>query len=138
MKQETRQYFESKRWAYDYMLSQECVPSREKGMPGEIYNLIREEFDPGYVNDTQCPPCAFAIIKDGFRMFDDAVKKEKESKPLIVAATFPKQEPGEYVAYVDMENMDDNVKRILLETPEERKVRLADPNRIIKRRAKRK
>lgn len=153
MKQSTREYFEGKRWAYNYMIDQECVPTKEKGMPGEIYNLIREEFDPGYENDTQCPPCAFAIIKEGFRLFDQAVKQEQEAKPLIVAATFPKQEPmpslpipgvttivkqsevspEEWAHIVKMAEMQKK-----METQMETKARLADPNRIIKRRAKRK
>lgn len=153
MKQSTRDYFTSKRWAFDYMLSQECVPTREKGMPGEVYALIQEEFDPGYINDTQCPPCAFSIIKEGFRLFDQAVKNEAQAKPLIVAATFPKQEPTLNIPVIedvtefgtiseDGAAMNLALPKIKItsrpETAEETKARLTDPNRIIKRRAKRK
>lgn len=123
MKPETRRYFEEHRRHYDMMVGQDYIPKVAWGMPGEIYNLIREEFDPGYENDTQCPPCAFAIVRHGYYLFDQAVKAEK----IIVHATFPKQDATLKIPVTSMD-----------ETPEEKKVRLSDPKRIIKRRSKRK
>lgn len=151
MKQSTKDYFESHRQYYDMMLSQDYIPRAGWGMPSEIYDLIRSEFDAGYENDTQCPPCAFSIIKYGYYKYEEALKQEL----IKVAASFPKHDQPLNIPIIETVDtfgtISEDGKGMNLmpfqpeikissrdETPEERKARLADPNRIIKPRKKRK
>lgn len=108
----------------------------------ELERIVHEEFVPGYRADLSgCGPCIGAHLTYVYRKYDDWLAQQ----PVKVAATFPVNDRPIKEVVISSEVYEDangntvwEVKTKKAETPEETKTRLSDPNRIIKRRAKRK
>lgn len=128
---------------------------------GELLNILREEFMPGYPPPHDCGNCLFNLVTVLYEKFDEYMAAQPKPE-VIVAASFPKNEPPfdpDYAAFLAWRRgqnvvkesvisteiyKDENgntvwdTKTVKAETAEEKKSRLSDPNRVIKRRSKRK
>lgn len=99
MKPENKKYLDDHRADYDLIMAQDYIPRRVMDMPAKIYEIIRQEFNPNYFNDLDCPTCVFSIIRDGYRLYDSWIKVQPkelprvvQDEPLVVATGFPKDE----------------------------------------------
>ncbi len=106
----------------------------------ELERVMNEEFLPGYRADLSgCGPCIGAHLKYVYKKYDEWLA----AQPIRVEATFPVNDPPDLtpksmIPFNTGVPPDGSIVISFKETDEERKARLSDPNRIVKRRKKRK
>jgi hypothetical protein len=151
MRQENIDFLERNRLCYKEVLGH---PSHGRSatlankIDSELLAILREEFMPGYPAPSDCGNCLFNMVTILYEKFDEYLASQPK-KAVVIQASFPKNdapsiadaEYEEFLRWKEFKNKKNTVVHIhgeTVETPEQRKARLSDPNRIIKRRAKRK
>lgn len=100
MKPENKAFLDANRHHHDTLTKALYMKGLNAAERDGMQRVMREEFIPGYHTDLWCPPCVSDMVKLLYQKYDAwlAAQPKEETKtdePIIIHATFPKQEPNE-------------------------------------------
>jgi hypothetical protein len=71
MKPENKKILDDNRTVYDKLKSSSAIRSLDYHTRQEFARIIAEEFQPGYQNPGDCPPCVIEMIYKVYRHYDE-------------------------------------------------------------------
>lgn len=80
---------------YDMLIRTETMQGMSSYQLSELQRVNSEEFHPGYRANLSCPPCVADFVKLVYRSYDAWIAAQPHPEPIIVAASFPVNDPPE-------------------------------------------
>lgn len=77
MRQESINFLEEKKPVYDMLVKAGIVVQLDGATRQGILNVIREEWDPGYLADLWCAPCVQTMIRYAYTQYEKYLKNQK-------------------------------------------------------------
>ena len=92
MKAGNKDFLDDQRFHYTNMKNSGVLRGLDHFTRHEMVRIMGEEFQPGYSNPGDCPPCVFEMVDRLYRQYDEWLAKQPviiQTEPLQVAANFP-------------------------------------------------
>lgn len=82
MTPESIAFLDANRHHYDLWLRAQYVQHLDIATRQELLNVIRREFDPGYLGQLWCPTCVVDMLKLAYTQYDKWIKEQAIKNPV--------------------------------------------------------
>jgi hypothetical protein len=89
MKPENKAFLDANRGIYDMLMLSGEIIHLDGHTKFKMIDVIREEFNGGYLINPSCGECVIAMVKLAYEQYDKYLKEQER----IVAMTFPVNDP---------------------------------------------
>lgn len=93
MKEQNKILLDQCRPFYDMLMKTQTMQGMSSYQLSELERVNSEEFHPGYRANLSCPPCVADFVKLVYRSYDAWIAVQPPPEPIIVAASFPVNDP---------------------------------------------
>ena len=92
MKAANKEFLDAQRFHYTSMKASGVLRGLDHFTRQEMVRVMSEEFQPGYSNPGDCPPCVFEMVDRLYRLYDAWIALQPIT-PTHIAANFPSHKP---------------------------------------------
>lgn len=86
MTPESITFLDANRYHYNWLINAGMVKHLDGYTRERLLQVIRIEFDPGYIADLWCPTCVATLLTYAYVQYDKWLKQEREAEKNISAS----------------------------------------------------